>query len=85
MRTSFLCANPECRMQLVDPQETRQGSGQTPSVDDIMICGGCNLASIVTVLGTRLLTEAEYIDLPEELRTEMIIALRTLENRLKSQ
>lgn len=71
-------------MQLINPIETRHGRGQTPSIDDIIICGGCNLASIVTLLGTRLVTESEYIDLPEEIRSEMILALRALESRLRS-
>lgn len=79
---TYLCANPDCKMQLINPIATRPAD--LPEINDLIVCGACRIPSVVTLLGTRLMTEEETKDMPKEVQDELIFALRALDAKLKS-
>lgn len=81
--TTLLCANPSCRMRLLNPKQVTP-DGIPPHVDDILICGGCGLASKVTLLGTDLLTDDDFLTLSPEERRDISFAIRAVKRNLRS-
>lgn len=67
-------------MTLLNPQSVTPDS--LPSIDDIIVCGSCRVPSVVTVLATRLLTDAEVASMPAEVRADISFALRNLKAKL---
>lgn len=57
--------------------------GEEPSINDIIVCGACQIPSVVTLLSTRLLSIEETSELPAEVQADIRFALRALEAKLK--
>lgn len=80
-RSSYLCANPDCAMQLLDIRSVTPG--ELPDIDDIIVCGACRHASVITAIATRPLTEAELDKVPHEVRADLRFANRALDAKIK--
>lgn len=49
-----------------------------PQIDDVLLCAGCGKPNIVTLEGTRLMTDEEFENLTEEEAKEMDFVQRSL-------
>jgi DNA-directed RNA polymerase subunit RPC12/RpoP len=75
MVSSYKCAgcNKEFVFQVV------VGGDQRPAqVDDILLCADCGKPNIVTLEGTRLMTEEEFDNLSDDERRDMDFVQRSL-------
>jgi hypothetical protein len=55
-----------------------------PAFDDVMICGACGSISIITLQGTRLMTEEELLALSEEEQRDLTFAQRAIRRSVRN-
>lgn len=79
---TYHCA--ECNMALLDLKPADLIAAP-PKVDDILVCGACLLTNVVTVTGTRGMTEEEYNSLHPDERRDLAFAKRAVKRNLRNQ
>lgn len=70
-------------MTLLNPHATR--GDEQPEVDSLVVCGACRQPSVVTLLGTRALTDQELATMPDDVKSEIAFALRVIDAKIKQQ
>lgn len=57
---------------------------EKPKVDDFLICGSCKTINIITLLGTRELTEPEFEKLHPDEKKDLAFALRAVTRNFRN-
>ncbi len=70
-------------MQLIDLKAANLVV-QKPQVDDLLLCGSCSTINIVTILGTRMMTEKEFDALHPDEKKDLNFAQRAVKRQLRS-
>lgn len=70
-------------MQLLDPRPVDL-IDEPLKPDDVIVCGGCGLPSILTLFGTRLPNEEEFSSFPPKTQSDLAFALRAIQIKLRN-
>lgn len=54
------------------------GDKRPPQIDDVLLCAGCGKPNVVTLEGTRLMTDEEFNNLTKEEAKDMDFVYRSL-------
>ena len=80
---NYTCANPDCRMSLLDLRATNLVL-ETPKVGDLLVCGGCSQANEVTLLGTEIVSAEKFNSLTDDEKADLSFAVRAIARKLRS-
>ena len=83
MTTTYTCANPDCKMQLLEPKPSNL-IREEPKLDDVILCGACGEASVITLEGTKLLGPVEMELLTDEEKRELLFATRAIKRHIRA-
>lgn len=78
------CANLNCRMELQQPNPANLVRDREPSINDIIICGGCGCPNFIVLLGTREMTDEDLLTLSDEERHDIAFAIRAVKVQLRN-
>lgn len=81
---NYVCANDKCKMQLLDLHNTNIVDTGLPQVDDVLICGACGHASVITLTGTEPLAEAAFDAMTDEEKRDILFARRAAKRNLRN-
>lgn len=69
-------------MELIDPKAVDLVSQE--GIGDIIICGACLAVNVVTITGTRLLSEDEFAELSPDEKRDLDFAKRAVKRNFRN-
>lgn len=80
----YHCANSNCKMSLLDLRPADLVSPR-PTLNDLLVCGGCGCISKVTLGDTVLMSEDEVLTLAPDEQRDLNFAVRAIKVKLRNQ